>query len=135
VGRGLAAGDLDNDGDVDVVVSNMDDEPTVLENRQRTGRHWIAFRVTSPTTNRFGIGARITIDATGTRQVREIRSGGSYLSQGDLRAHFGLGAHDGPVSVELRMPGGRRWKWENLQADRLHALEVIKGAEVTVPRP
>src|SRR4029078_10110736 len=79
VGRGLAVGDLDGDGDLDVVVSNMDDVPTVLENRQRTGHHWAAFRVASPGPNRFAIGARVTVAAGGDRQVREIRSGGSYL--------------------------------------------------------
>jgi hypothetical protein len=123
VGRGLAIGDLDNDGDPDVVINNLDDTPTLLENRQRTGHHWIAFRLTSPAKNRFAIGARVTIDAGG-KQVREIRSGGSYLSQNDLRALFGLGDFSGPVSVEVRMPGGRRWQWRDLPGDRLHVLEL-----------
>ena len=60
-----------------------------------------------PAGNRFCIGARVTVDAAGTRQMREIRSGGSYLSQSDLRAYFGLGTYSGPVDVEVRMPGGR----------------------------
>jgi enediyne biosynthesis protein E4 len=124
VGRGLAVGDLDNDGDPDVVVNNMDDAPTLLENRQRTGHHWIAVRVASPAGNRFAIGATVTIDAAGTKQLREIRSGGSYMSQGDLRAYFGLRDHAGPVNVEVRMPGGKRWQWKALAADRLHVLEL-----------
>ena len=122
VSRGLAVGDLDDDGDLDVVVSNMDDVPTLLENRQRTGHHWVAFRLASPGPNRFAIGARVTLEAGGRRQVREVRSGGSYLSQSDLRAHFGLGALAGPVDVEVRMPGGGRWRWQGLPADRLHEL-------------
>jgi hypothetical protein len=122
VGRGLAVGDLDDDGDLDVVVSNMDDVPTVLENRQRTGHHWVGFRLASPGPNRFAIGARVTLEAGGHRQVREVRSGGSYLSQGDLRAHFGLGAQTGPVDVEVRMPGGDLWRWRGLPVDRLHEL-------------
>ena len=130
VGRGLAVGDLDNDGDLDLVVSNMDDVPTVLENRQRTGHHWVGVRVVSPTGNRFAIGARVTVAAGGARQVREIRSGGSYLSQSDLRAYFGLGDRAGPVSVEVRMPGGSRWQWTELPADRLHVLELTDSARV-----
>ena len=77
VSRGLAIGDLDDDGDPDVVVSNMDDTPTLLENRQQTGHHWIAVRAVSPTTNRFAIGAKVTVESAGTKQLREIRSGGS----------------------------------------------------------
>ncbi len=128
VGRGLAVGDLDNDGDPDLIVSNMDDAPTLLENRQRTGHHWVAFRVAAPARNRFAIGARVTIDAGGRKQFREIRSGGSYLSQGDLRPYFGLGDYRGPVSVEVRMPGGRRWSWRGLEVDRLHILELSDAA-------
>jgi enediyne biosynthesis protein E4 len=123
-GRGLAAGDLDGDGDLDLVISNIDDVPTVLENRQQTGHHWVAFRVQHAGRNRFGIGARVTIDAGGKRQLREIRSGGSYLSQSDLRADFGLGSFAGLVDVEVRMPGGRRWQWKGLPADRVHTLTL-----------
>jgi hypothetical protein len=130
VGRGLAVGDLDNDGDPDLVVSNTDDTPTLLENRQRTGHHWLAVRVVSPTANRFAIGAKVTIDAGGTKQLREIRSGGSYMSQSDLRAYFGLGDYAGAVSVEVRMPGGDRWRWEALSSDRLHQLELSPSAQV-----
>jgi hypothetical protein len=127
VSRGLAVGDLDDDGDLDVVVSNMDDVPTLLENRQRTGHHWVAFRLVSPGPNRFAIGARVTLEAGGRRQVREVRSGGSYLSQSDLRAQFGLGSHEGPVDVEVRMPGGDRWQWRGLPPDRLHELVLSES--------
>jgi len=130
VSRGLAIGDLDNDGDPDVVVGNMDDIPTLLENRQRTGHHWIAFRVVSPKTNRFAIGAKVTVEAGGTRQLREVRSGGSYLSQSDLRASFGLGGYAGAVAVEVRMPGGARWRWQGLAVDRLHVLELLDSNKV-----
>jgi len=128
VGRGLAVGDLDNDGDPDIVISNMDDAPTLLENQQRTGHHWVAFRVTVPAGNRFAIGAKVTVETGSSRQIREIRSGGSYLSQSDLRPYFGLGDYSGPISVEVRMPGGRRWKWQGLSVDRLHVLELSESA-------
>ena len=135
VGRGLAVGDLDNDGDPDLVVSNMDDAPTLLENRQHTGHHWVSFAVQSPSGNRFGIGAKVSIDAGGTRQVREIRSGGGYLSQSDLRASFGLGNYSGAVDVEVRMPGGARWRWRGLSGDRLHVLELSESARVAQTGP
>jgi hypothetical protein len=130
VGRGVAVGDLDNDGDLDVVVNNMDDVPTLLENRQATKHHWIGIRAESPTGNRFAIGAKVTVDAGGTKQFREIRSGGSFLSQNDLRQYFGLGDYAGPVDVEIRLPGGSRWAWQQLPADRLHTLTLSESSRV-----
>jgi enediyne biosynthesis protein E4 len=106
----------------------MDDSPTMLENRQQTGNHWVAFRLERAGKNRFCIGARLLLDAGGRRQVREVRSGGSYLSQSDLLAHFGLGRYGGPLDLEVRMPGGARWRWKELRSDRVNVL-VLKDAE------
>ena len=73
------------------------------------------------------------MNAGGRRQIREVRSGGSYLSQSDLRVHFGLGDTTGAVDVEVRMPGGRRWQWRGLPSDRLHSLELSESA--ALPKP
>ena len=126
--RGLAVGDLDNDGALDLVITNMDDFPTVLRNRTRTPNHWAGFRLTREGANHFCIGAKVTIQAGGRKQVREIRSGGGYLSQNDLRTYFGLGSYSGKLDVEAIMPGGGRWRWKNLAADRLISL-VLRDAE------
>jgi hypothetical protein len=80
--------------------------------------------------NRFAIGAKVTVSGGGTRQVREIRSGGSFLSQNDLRAYFGLDDYAGPVDVEIRMPGGRRWEFKQLPSDRLHELALAGSASI-----
>ena len=82
------------------------------------------------TGNRFAIGAKVTVSGGGRTQMREIRSGGSFLSQNDLRAYFGLGDYAGPVDVEVRMPGGRRWAWKQLPSDRLHVLTLSESASL-----
>jgi enediyne biosynthesis protein E4 len=130
VSRGLAVGDLDNDGDLDLVVSNIDDAPTLLENRQATKHHWVAVRAVSAAGNRFALGAKVTVSSGGRKQLREIRSGGSFLSQNDLRAYFGLDDYSGPVDVEIRLPGGRRWAWTQLPSDRLHVLTLSESASI-----
>jgi hypothetical protein len=121
--RAVAVGDLDNDGDPDLVVSAMDDEPTLLENTQESGNHWLGVEVRKGSPNRFAIGARVIVeDPAGKSQIREIRSGGGYLSQNDLRALFGLGASKGPVAIEVRL-GGKRWRFPRLAVDRyVHLL-------------
>jgi hypothetical protein len=131
--RGLAVGDLDNDGDPDLVVSAIDDVPTLLENRQQTGHHWIGIQVSKSGDNRFAIGARVTAEACRLRQVREVRSGGGYLSQNDLRSLFGLGSCASPVSVEVRL-GQERWRWEGLAVDRYTPLFLRDESRVQSPK-
>ena len=127
--RGVAVGDLDNDGDPDLVVSAMDEPPTLLENVQQTGNHWLGLQLRKPSGNRFAIGARVTVTGDGRQQVREVRSGGGYLSQNDLRALVGLGDAGGPVDVEVRLQR-RRWRFAGLAADRYHTLHLDEAHAV-----
>ncbi len=109
VGRGLAVADYDRDGDDDVVVANHGAPPTLLRNDTAPGAHWLAVRLAGAA-NRFGIGAQLTLDHGGRRQLRELGVGSSYLSQHAPEVRFGLGPDAGPGTVDLtiRWPGGER---------------------------
>ena len=132
VSRGAAFGDLDNDGHIDVVVEDLDGAPLVLRNQglhnQGEDNHWITLELASPVKNRLAIGARVKITSGTMVQTGEIHSGGSYLSQNDLRLHFGLGRATKADKVEIRWPDGKQEKLENLVADRFYA--VLEGAGI-----
>lgn len=138
VSRGLAVGDLFNDGQVDVVVGDLDGAPLILKNHGVPGRHWVSFELAGVKSNRLAIGARLKIIAGGITQTEEIHSGSSYLSQNDLRVHFGLGTFDKIDSVEIRWPGGATEVLKGLAADRYYAILEGKGIvppEEVRPRP
>ncbi len=122
VGRGLAAADFDNDGNVDLVVENLDGKPLVLHNQGIAGNHWVSFELAGTKSNRLALGARVTIAAGGMTQTEEVRSGGSYLSENDLRIHFGLGSATRIDSVEVRWPSGAVDRVSALAADRFYNL-------------
>ncbi len=124
--RGLAFGDYDNDGDIDALVVNMDDRPTLLRNDTVGGR-WITVRLEGTTSNRDGIGARLTLEAAGGRQTAEVRSGGSYLSHNDLRAHFGLGAARQVDRLTIRWPDGRTETATGLAPNRFYVAQEGMG--------
>jgi hypothetical protein len=126
VGRGLAAADLDNDGNIDFVVGNLDGAPTILHNPGIPGNHWVSFELAGTKSNRLALGARITLTAGGVTQTEEVRSGGSYLSQNDLRVHFGLAQGKKIDSVEIHWPSGKLEKLTDLAPDHLYS--VLEGS-------
>ena len=124
--RGCAIGDFDNDGDLDALVNCVNDVPQLLRCDNPTGNNWIKLKLTGTRSNRSAIGARVTCVAGGRRQIDEVRSGGSYLSQNDLRIHFGLGPAR-EAGIEIRWPSGAVQKFPALAANRIHALLEDRG--------
>jgi hypothetical protein len=120
--RGAAFGDIDNDGRIDVAIANVNDRPDLYRLQNDPSNHWIALKLTGTASNRSAIGARVHIVAGDAQQWQEVRGGGSYLSQNDLRVHFGLGGAAVVDRVDVRWPNGREERWERLEADRIHAL-------------
>ena len=104
--RGCAFGDFDNDGDVDVVINPVNDFPVLLRTDSATNNNWISIKLVGVKSNRDGIGARIKVVTDGKTQIDEVRSGGSYYSQNDLRVHFGLGKATKAQTIEARWPSG-----------------------------
>ena len=125
--RGAAFGDYDNDGDIDILVVNLDDRPTLLRNDTAGGGHWITIGLTGTKSNRDGIGASVRVIAGGRTQLSEVRSGGSYLSQNDRRAHFGLGAASRVDQVQIRWPSGLVETVGGLPADRFYVAREGQG--------
>jgi len=134
-GRGLAVGDLWNDGQISVVINNMNAKPSLLLNSVRSANHWVAFKTVGSRSNRDGVGAKITVKVGLRTLVDEVRSGSSYMSQSDLRVHFGLGSATKLDSVQVRWPSGLVEHFSNLSVDAFHTLTEGSGAAVTVATP
>jgi len=139
--RGCAFGDFDNDGDMDVVVNPVNNRPQLLRCDSQTGNHWIKVRTIGTKSNRSGIGARIKCVTTVPgepkphQQIDEVRSGGSYISQNDLRVHFGLGKVDKVDLLEIRWPSGQVDTLKDVNADQLVYVKegqgIVKTARFT----
>ncbi len=126
-GRGAAFADFDNDGNVDVIVANNGDPPLLLKNSGNGANHFINFKLVGTKSNRDAMGARIRLRAGGLSQIREVAGGGSYLSQSDLRANFGLGKATQAEVVEVLWPSGMRQVFRDLQADKFYVIQ--EGSE------
>jgi hypothetical protein len=104
--RGASFGDYDNDGDVDVLVMNMNEAPSLLRNESSSRYHWLSIQLEGRAPNRTAIGATVIVTAAGRRQARAVVSQSSYYSHDDLRLHFGLGDASKAETVEVRWPDG-----------------------------
>jgi hypothetical protein len=124
--RGTAFGDINNDGNLDFVVFNVNGPPSLFINQSRNANHKVMFRLTGGKTNRMAIGARVRVEAGGITQIDEIRGGGSYNSSNDTRLHFGLGENSVITKIEIRWPTGLLQEFENVAADALYTIEEGK---------
>jgi len=131
--RGLAIGDVNNDGKLDVLLLNIGEPPTLLINRSRNDNHAVIFRLVGSKSNRAAIGARVTLAAGGAKQIREVRSGSSYLSQNDLRLHFGLGAEASISSVQILWPSGKEETYKDVTSDFIYT--IVEGSGITERSP
>jgi hypothetical protein len=129
--RGAAFGDIDNDGDVDVVVNNVNAPPDLYRTQTVPGRHWLLLQLVGTTSNRSAIGARVSCEAGGATQWQEVRGGGSYDSQNDLRVHFGLGDAARVERLAVRWPNGLQEEWRDVAVDRILTLREGTGAKST----
>lgn len=127
--RGAAFGDYDNDGSVEVLVNNQNEPPSLLRQTEKSGNHWIAVALEGVKANRSGIGAKVRVTAGGVTQTAEVRSGGSYLSQNDLRLHFGLGSATKVERIEVVWPGGVTQSEEGQSEEGLGVDRVVKIRE------
>ena len=129
--RGLALGVLRNAVRLGAFISNMRAAPCLLENQLRSPNHWIAMRTVGTKSNRDGIGARISVKIGPRTLVDEVRSGSSYISNNDMRVHFGLRAATKIDWLQIRWPSGLTERFTDIAVDKIHTLKEGSGTAVT----
>ena len=122
VSRGTAFGDIDNDGDVDVVISNLKDSPTVLRNDGGNASRWLSVKLIGTHCNRDAIGARVTVVSGDLTQIREVKSGSGYISQNDLRLHFGLADATRADTLTVRWGCGKRQTLQDVETNQVFVI-------------
>jgi hypothetical protein len=130
--RGGAFCDFDNDGDLDILISNIDDGPQLLENSGGNNAGWIELKLIGTKSNRDAIGAQVRVQAGDLVQYDHVRAGAGFLSSNDPRLHFGLGEHKTINSIEIRWPSGAVEKLQDIKTDRIVAIKEGSGI---VPNP
>ncbi|MGD0125913.1 MAG: CRTAC1 family protein [Terriglobia bacterium] len=125
--RGCAFGDFNNDGNIDVLILNMSEPPSLLLNQNHSNNHWLTIKLAGTRSNRSAIGARVTVTTGERRQVREVLSASSYISQSDLRQHFGLGQAKRADQIEVRWPSGLVDRVKGIDADQFIVIEEERG--------
>ncbi len=125
--RALVAGDIDNDGDLDVLVSQIDGPAILLANRSELAGNWIMLELEGTASNRSAIGARVSVTTEGRTLSSQVRAGGAYVSQNDLRLHFGLGDAERVVEIEILWPSGRTSRLDDVQINTV--LRVRESSE------
>jgi hypothetical protein len=124
--RGCAFGDFDNDGDLDIVIVNLNEPPSLLRNDLAGGNHWLKVKLLGTKSNRSAIGARVTATYGGKRQAQEVLSQSSFYSVNDRRLHFGLGSAE-TADLDVRWPSGETASYPKVSADQLVVIEEGKG--------
>ncbi len=127
LGRGCAFGDFDNDGDVDIVINNLDGAPTLLRNDGGNRHNWMSIKCIGTRSNRSAIGARVKVMSGGRSQIDEVMSGSSYYSQNDLRLHFGLGSATVAELIEISWPSGVKDALRDVAANQFLVVQESKG--------
>ena len=133
--RGTAFGDLNNDGNVDVVVYNVGGPPSLFLNETKSANHRVLFRLVGTKSNKEAIGARVTVFTSKAALIDEVRAGGSYLSTNDVRLHFGLGAETTMKKIQIQWPSGLKEELKNVPADAIYTIVEGRGIQNTVKLP